>query len=80
MNKAFGVTVTRGDAPNGAIDKAALVVVATDELDAELVASRVAGGASAAETMRQLTDDEVVEYGLDLSEHGSAKALAVPNL
>jgi hypothetical protein len=79
MNKGYGVTVRRLDAEGGS-DKAALVVVATDELDAELVASRVAGAASEAETMRELTQEEVREYGLDLDDHGSAKALAVPNL
>jgi hypothetical protein len=80
MNKGYGVTITRVDAGSGAAEKTALVVVATDELDAELVASRVAGPASEAEIFRELTDDEVLEYGLDLEEHGSAKALAVPNL
>ncbi len=80
MNNGYGVTITRVDAGGGAPEKTALVVVATDELDAELVASRVAGPASEAEIFRELTDDEVLEYGLDLEEHGSAKALAVPNL
>ncbi|NNM72053.1 hypothetical protein [Enterovirga aerilata] len=80
MNKGYGVTVTRTDGGGGMPEKSALVVVATDELDAELVASRVAGAASEAETLRELTEEEVLEYGLDLEDHGSAKALAVPNL
>ena len=80
MNKGYGVTVTRTDAAGGAPEKSALVVVATDELDAELVASRVAGAASEAEIFRELTEEEVLEYGLNLDDHGSAKSLAVPNL
>jgi uncharacterized protein YegL len=77
MNKGFGVTISR---PGDQLDKSALVVVAKDELDAELVAAKLAGSGAAAETMRELTENEVLEYGLDLAAHGSAKALAVPNL
>lgn len=76
-NKGFGVTVTLGGAE---AEAKALVVVAKDERDAELVAARLAGAESSVETFRELSPEEVVEYGLDLSEHGSAKALAVPNL
>lgn len=80
MNKAYGVTVTGGEAASSASQASAYVVVATDELDAEVVASRAAGPDSTAETLRELTSDEVREYGLDLAEHGSGKTLAVPNL
>lgn len=80
MNKGFGVTVTPVDVDPQTGAKIALVVVATDEQDAELVASRVAGTSAAAETFRELTEDEVLEYGLDLDQHGSAKTLAVPIL
>jgi hypothetical protein len=80
MNKGFGVAVTRAAKGGGSPDKSALVVVATDELDAELVASNILGPDSEAETLRELTEHEVLEYGLDLAAHGSAKALAVPNL
>jgi hypothetical protein len=80
MNKGFGVTVTRSNGQGGAAEKMALVVVARDELDAEAVAAKLVGPEREAEIFRQLTDDEVAEYGLDLAVHGSAKALAVPNL
>ena len=80
MNKGYGVTITRADTAGGDPEKSALVVVATDELDAELVAARVAGASSEAEIFRELTDEEVLEYGLDLDDHGSAKSLAIPNL
>jgi len=79
MHRAFGVTVTI-PAPNGRASVAPLVVVATDERDAELVAARVAGDGASAETLRELTAQEAVEYGLDLSELGSAKALPTLNL
>lgn len=61
-------------------DTSALVVVAKDELDAELVAARVSGEASETEIFRELTEEEVLEYGLDLADQGSAKTLAVPQL
>lgn len=80
MNKAYGVSVTRVDAGGALPDRSALVVVATDELDALVVAERVMGATSDAETLRELTEDEVLEHGLDLAEHGSAKSLAVPDL
>ena len=59
---------------------AALAVVAADESDAELIAASLVGAGSGVETLRELTEDELLEYGLDLNEHGAAKALAVPNL
>ena len=69
-----------GAGSGGEGDSQALVVVATDERDAELVAARLAGPDAGAETFRELTEEEVREYGLDLAEHGSAKSLAVPRL
>jgi hypothetical protein len=80
MNKGFGISATRTDPSVEGTERLALVVVATDELDAELVAARVLGSASEAEVLRELTADEVLEYGLDLEDHGSAKTLPVPNL
>jgi len=80
MNKGYGVTVTRAGSADGDPQKTALVVVARDELDAELVAAGVAGEAGETEIFRELTDEEVAEYGLDLDDHGSAKSLAIPNL
>ncbi len=79
MNKGFGVTVTR-PRNGGGQDRSALVVVATDEFDAELIATRLAGASGETEIFRELTADEVKEYGLDLSAHGTAKALSVPDL
>ena len=78
MYRAFGVTVTV-PAPNGAPSVAPLVVVANDERDAELVAARIAGNGASAETLRELTAQEAVEYGLDLNEPGNAKALPILN-
>ncbi len=80
MNKAFGVTVTVTQ-PGELVSKTApLVVVARDELDAELVAAMAAGPNARAETLRELTDDEVRKHGLDLQAHGSAKVLPILNL
>ncbi|HEX2554706.1 MAG TPA: hypothetical protein VHL98_13470 [Microvirga sp.] len=80
MNKGFGVTVTVTD-PGGAGTKTApLVVVARDERDAEAVAERAAGPQAIAETLRELTEEEIREHGLDLQSHGSAKALPILNL
>jgi hypothetical protein len=56
------------------------VVVARDEQDAEAVAEKAAGGEAIAETLRELTADEVHEHGLDLAVHGSAKALPILKL
>jgi hypothetical protein len=79
MHRAFGVTVTV-QAPNGGSSVAPLVVVAKDERDAELVAAGLAGAGATAETMRELTAQEAVEYDLDLNQLGSAKALPILNL
>ena len=80
MNKGFGVTVTvtRPDDPEP--KTAPVVVVARDERDAEIVAAKAAGPHARAETLRELTDHEILEYGLDLQAHGSARALPILNL
>ncbi|RDI58483.1 hypothetical protein [Microvirga subterranea] len=78
MNKGFGVTVTVSRL--GETKTAPLVVVALDEQDAELVAVQAAGPDASAETLRQLTDEEVEAYGLDLKAHGTAKVLPILNL
>ena len=80
MNKGFGVTVTVLQ-PDGQEPKTApLVVVARDERDAELVAVKAAGANASAETLRELTDEEITAYDLDLQAHGSAKVLPILNL
>ena len=80
MNKAFGVQVTV--APQGTQEAkiAPVIVVAKDDLDAALVAAEAAGVGAQAETLRELTEEEVTEHGLDLQEHGSVKALPMLNL
>jgi hypothetical protein len=80
MNKGFGVTVTVQQPGDQAPKTAPLVVVALDERDAEIVAEQAAGPNAHAETMRELTDDEVLAHGLDLEAHGSAKVLPILNL
>ena len=80
MNKGFGVTVMVTQPGNSQTTTAPLVVVARDERDAEAVAERAAGPHAIAETLRELTDEEVREHGLDLQAHGSAKALPILNL
>lgn len=80
MYRGFGVTVTFTPPGSTQSTQAPLVVVARDERDAEAVAEKAAGGEVIAETLRELTPDEVVEHGLDLQAHGSAKALPVLNL
>ena len=80
MNKGFGVTVTVAQPGDQGPTTAPLVVVARDERDAELIAAQAAGPHASAETMRELTDEEVVAYGLDLEAHGSAKVLPILNL
>lgn len=79
MNKGFGVTVTVTQPGDRQPKTAPLVVVAQDERDAELVAVRAAGPNASAETLRELTNDEIVAYGLDLQVHGSAKVLPILN-
>jgi hypothetical protein len=80
MNKGFGVTVTVKQPGDQEPKTAPLVVVARDERDAELVAARAAGPHAHAETLRELTDEEVLAHGLDLQAHGSAKVLPILNL
>lgn len=80
MNKAFGVQVTV--TPPGAQEAktAPVIVVATDDQDAALIAAEAAGEGAQAETLRELTEEEVTEHGLDLGEHGTVIALAMLNL
>ncbi len=80
MNKGFGVTVTVIQPGQQEPKTAPLVVVAKDELEAELIAAQAAGPNASAETLRELTDDEILAYGLDLQAHGSAKVLPILNL
>ena len=80
MNKGFGVTVTVTQSGDQEPTTAPLVVVARDERDAELVAAQAAGLNASAETLRELTDEEVLAYGLDLQAHGTAKVLPILNL
>jgi hypothetical protein len=80
MNKGFGVTVTVTQPGGQAAKTAPLVVVARDERDAELVAVQAAGPNASAETMRELTEEEVLSYELDLQAHGTAKVLPILNL
>jgi len=80
MNKGFGVTVTVIQPGDQVPTVAPLVVVACDEHDAELVAAIAVGSNAHAETLRELTDDEVRAHGLDLQAHGSAKVLPILNL
>ncbi|MBM6594222.1 hypothetical protein [Microvirga pudoricolor] len=79
MYRGFGVTVTVPQ-PGGEPKTAPLVVVARDETDAELVAAQAAGPDAHAETLRELTEAEVLAHELDLTAHGSAKVLPVLNL
>ncbi|TXN40554.1 hypothetical protein FV232_24440 [Methylobacterium sp. WL30] len=80
MNKAFGVQVTV--TPPGAQEAktAPVIVVAKDDQDAALVAAEAAGEGAQADTLRELTEEEVMEHDLDLSEHGIVKALSILNL
>ena len=80
MNKAFGVTVTVPGSNGHPPVAAPLAVVAADERDAELVAERITGSGATAETLRELTSQEALEYGLDLDKHGSVRALPILNL
>jgi hypothetical protein len=72
------VTVTQ---PGDQAPKTApVVVIARDEIDAELIAAEAAGSNAQAETLCELTAEEVREHGLDLQAHGSAKVLPILNL
>ena len=80
MYKAFGVAVTVTREGSARSTTAPLVVVARDERDAEAVAERAAGPNAMAETLRELSDEEAREHGLDLQTHGAAKLLPILNL
>ena len=80
MYKAFGVTITFTPPGSTQSTTAPLVVVARDERDAEAVAERAAGGEAMAETLRELSPEEILEHGLDLQVHGSAKSLPILSL
>jgi hypothetical protein len=80
MYKGFGVTVTVTQDGSAGETTAAFVVVARDERDAEAVAEKAAGPNAMAETLRELSDDEVHEHDLDLDAHGTAKVLPILNL
>ena len=79
MSKAFGVAVTT-PGPDSESASSAVAVVAADELDAALVAAEIAGADSGADTMRELTPDEVRQHGLDLDQPGTGKIVPVPKL
>ena len=55
MNKAFGVTVTVTQPGDQAPKTAPVVVIARDEIDAELIAAEAAGSNAQAETLCELT-------------------------
>jgi hypothetical protein len=80
MYKGFGVTVKVRRPGDAQPTSAPLVVVARDERDAEAVAENAAGAGARAEALRELSADEVREHGLDLTAHGTAKALPILNL
>jgi hypothetical protein len=75
-HRAFGVAVTQEGEPRSR----PLVVVARDEIEAELMAAEAAGGRANTRIVRELTETEAAEYGLDLTHHGQAKALPALNL
>lgn len=80
MNRGFGVQVTIAAEREGPARVQPVVVVAQGARDAELVAVAAAGGTATAETIRELTLEEVANYGLDLTRHGDTRALPVLNL
>lgn len=80
MNKGFGVQVTVPGSGDGAAKVAPVLVVARDEQDAEILAAQAAGAGAQAEALRELTDEEISEHGLDLQAHGSVTALPVLSL
>ena len=73
-NRGFGVRVTLHEDAGAPPRMQPLVVVARSERDAELVAAKAAGGDAETEILRELDEDEVRSYGLDLTQHGQAKA------
>jgi hypothetical protein len=80
MNKGFGVRVTVARSGEQEPKVAPVLVVARDEQDAEIVAAQAAGAGAQAEALRELSDEEVMEHGLDLQAHGSVKSLSILSL
>ncbi|WP_411903863.1 hypothetical protein [Methylorubrum thiocyanatum] len=74
-NRAYGVRV---DVPGRA--GVPVLVIAQDELDAELLAAEAAGSDAHAEVFRELDRDEIREHGLDLRDRGSVRSLATLRL
>ncbi len=77
MNRAFGVQVTMPGEEGRAYP---IVVVASAERDAEMVAARAAGEGASAQTLRELDPEEARQHGLDLARHGDARALPALDL
>ena len=71
MNKAFGVQVTVTPQGQQEPKVAPLIVVATDEQDAAVVAA--VGAGAQAETLRELTEEEVTEHGLTYKNVGASR-------
>ena len=80
MNKAFGVQVTVMQTQSSEPKTAPVLVIARDELDAEILASQAAGPRSSATVIRELTVEEVAEHQMNLDERGSIKSLPMLNL
>ncbi|MEQ4598313.1 MAG: hypothetical protein ABN488_11130 [Methylobacteriaceae bacterium] len=80
MNKAYGVQVTARGPDGGEPRTVPVLVVASDEQDALLVVSEAVGADAESEVLRELTDAEIREHGLDLEQRGAAKSLAVLKL
>ncbi|MER2249685.1 hypothetical protein ABS772_07125 [Methylorubrum podarium] len=80
MNRAYGVQVTAPGPDGGEPRTVPVLVVAGDEQDALLVVSEAVGDDAEAEVLRELTDEEIREHGLDLEQRGAAKSLAMLKL
>ncbi|MBI1690194.1 hypothetical protein ABEV34_01315 [Methylorubrum rhodesianum] len=80
MNRAYGVQVTARGPDGGEPRIVPVLVVAGDEQDALLVVSEAVGDNADAEVLRELTDEEIREHGLDLEQRGAAKSLAMLKL
>ncbi|CAO4167444.1 hypothetical protein CLBKND_00983 [Methylorubrum aminovorans] len=80
MNRAYGVQVTARGPDGGELRTVPVLVVAGDEQDALLVVSEAVGDDAEAEVLRELTDEEIREHGLDLEQRGAAKSLAMLKL
>ncbi|WP_336490248.1 hypothetical protein [Methylobacterium nigriterrae] len=79
MNKGYGVQVTAASQRDGRRTTAPVLVIATDEQDAALLAAEAAGPDATAEVLRELTKEEILEHDLDLEQLGTMKSLAVLN-